>query len=88
VATASDDSTAKVWDATTGQELTTLAGHSSGVHYVAWSPDGQRIVTASADETARQYDANLANLLTLAQNRITRGLTPEERAFYVGEPVP
>jgi len=41
LATASLDKTAKVWDATSGQELLTLKGHNTGVSSVAWSPDAR-----------------------------------------------
>jgi WD40 repeat protein len=34
-----------------------LTGHTDGVHTVAFSPDGKRIVTASHDGTARVWDA-------------------------------
>jgi WD40 repeat protein len=46
-----------VWDAGTGRELLTLAGHSGSVGSCAWSPDGQRIVSGSGDETLRVWDA-------------------------------
>ncbi|MHC4827615.1 MAG: protein kinase domain-containing protein, partial [Planctomycetota bacterium] len=45
IVTGSEDKTAKVWDATTSQELLTLEGHDGYVLSVAFSPDGQRIVT-------------------------------------------
>ena len=51
IATASDDNTARVWDAATGQPLATLAGHGSYVRSAQFSPDGKRLVTASYDET-------------------------------------
>src|SRR5205807_2605511 len=38
---------AKVWDATTGQELLSLRGHSSSVVGVVFSPDGTRLATTS-----------------------------------------
>ena len=41
VATASDDTTAIIWDTTTGQPVTTLRGHTDWVRAVAFSPDGQ-----------------------------------------------
>ena len=50
LATASDDRTAKVWDAATGEELSTLTGHDDFVASVAFSPDGTRLVTASGME--------------------------------------
>ena len=39
------DQTAKVWEAASGRELLTLKGHTAWVRSVAFSPDGQRIVT-------------------------------------------
>jgi len=49
------DGTAKVWDATTGEELLTLKGHSGAINRALFSPDGQRIVTASYDYTAKVW---------------------------------
>ena len=67
LATASRDQTAKVWDASSGRELLTLAGHTSWVVGVAFSPDGTRLATASADKTAKVWDASSGReLLTLA----------------------
>jgi WD40 repeat protein len=38
-------------------ERALMAGHGSAVRRAAWSPDGARIVTVSADMTARVWDA-------------------------------
>ena len=57
ILTASYDSTAKVWDAQTGEKLLTLTGHDGAVCSAAYSPDGQRIVTANKDKTAKVWDA-------------------------------
>lgn len=56
LATASNDTTAKVWDAESGKELLTLCGHSYVVLGVAFSPDGKRLATASDDNTAKVRD--------------------------------
>ena len=57
---------AKVWDAQTGEELLTLAGHQAGVYGVAFSPDGKRLATASLDSTAKLWDLEpLREFLTL-----------------------
>jgi DNA-binding SARP family transcriptional activator len=56
LATASHDTTARVWDAETGDELLTLCCHESTVSQTAFSPDGTRLATASADATARIWD--------------------------------
>jgi WD40 repeat protein len=43
VVSAGDDRTVKVWDASTGKEVRTLAGHRAAVTCVAFSPDGKRL---------------------------------------------
>ncbi len=57
IATGSNDGTAKVWDAETGQEILALKGHTNRVNSVAFSSDGKRIVTGGVDNTARVWDA-------------------------------
>jgi putative hemolysin len=49
----------KVWDGRTGQEALTLRGHTSFVVGVCFSPDGQRLATASHDGTAKVWDATV-----------------------------
>jgi len=67
IVTASEDRTARVWDAATGTRLTTLAVHESEVCGAQFSPDGTWIVTASNDNTARVWDATTGkSLATLA----------------------
>ncbi len=63
--TASNDRTARIWNAKRGSELTVLRGHDDWVWGVAWSPDGKRLVTASIDRTARIWDANSGRELTV-----------------------
>ncbi len=71
IATASWDSTAKIWD-TAGACLATLTGHSGTVEAVAFSPDGALLATASADATARVWHvATGEHLVTLAGHDYT-----------------
>jgi WD40 repeat protein/tRNA A-37 threonylcarbamoyl transferase component Bud32/energy-coupling factor transporter ATP-binding protein EcfA2 len=56
VATASEDGTARVWDAATGEEQARLE-HTWAVGSVAFSPDGRWVATTSEDDTARVWDA-------------------------------
>jgi WD40 repeat protein len=55
VVTASDDMTARVWDAETGAAVTPPMGHDGEVGFAEFSPDGNYVVTTSADKTARVW---------------------------------
>ena len=52
IATASQDKTAKIWDAATGRELLTLTGHADRATKVAFSPDGKRLALACLEKRA------------------------------------
>ena len=46
VATGGVDHTVKLWDAVTGQELATLPAHAGRVCAVAFTPDGDALISA------------------------------------------
>ena len=56
-----------MWDAETGKPLAVLEGHTGGVLYAAFSPDGGRLATASEDGTARLWDAESGKPLIVLQ---------------------
>jgi WD40 repeat protein len=58
LASASFDSTVKIWDAHSGACLQTLEGHSSGVCSVTFSHDSARLASASYDRTVKIWDAH------------------------------
>jgi WD40 repeat protein len=56
VLTASDDGTARLWDAQTGQEIRRFVGHAGQVFFADFSSDGKWIATGGDDNTARMWD--------------------------------
>ncbi|MGZ3646983.1 MAG: hypothetical protein ACXWPS_14820 [Ktedonobacteraceae bacterium] len=61
IASSSEDGTVQVWDAFTGDTITTYRGHiSNDVPYpvlrVAWSPVGNRIASSGVDETVQVWE--------------------------------
>jgi hypothetical protein len=52
------DKVARVWDASTGQEVLKLEGHAGSIYAVAVSDDEARILTGSSDGSVRVWDAS------------------------------
>src|SRR3989440_123451 len=63
LASASEDSTVKIWDASSGECLQTLEGHSAWVQSVAFSHDSARLASASGDGTVKIWDASSGECL-------------------------
>ena len=61
------DSTIRVWDTASGQELHCLRGHELGVNGVAYSPDGTQIVSVSTDKTVQIWDASTGSKIHCLQ---------------------
>jgi WD40 repeat protein len=85
ILTGSEDITAKVWDAQTERELSTLTGHDHWVSSVSWVSEDKRIATAGEDGLVQIHTTDIDELLQIAESRVTRQLTSEERETYGGE---
>ena len=57
IVTASEDKTARIWDAETVQPDGEPPRHNGAVRHASFSPDGRYVVTACWDNTARIWDA-------------------------------
>jgi WD40 repeat protein/predicted nucleic acid-binding Zn ribbon protein len=82
LATASSDKSVRIWDVASGKELLAL-GHTAEVYGVAFSPDGIHLVTTTSDGKIYLHLLQIEELITLAQRRVTRSLTPVECQQYL-----
>ena len=57
----------QVWDTTTGKERFTHNGHTAQVGFVAWSPDGTKLASASQDGTDQVWTSDIGTVLKLHQ---------------------
>jgi hypothetical protein len=83
------DGTARIWDATNGQELLCLSGHQGQVTAVAYAPDGKWLVTGSTGGTARIWDTSSGRELQVLQGQNSGpiwavAVTPDEKRVVTG----
>jgi eukaryotic-like serine/threonine-protein kinase len=58
IVTASEDATARLWNAATGTAFGPPLGHNAAVKWVEFSPGGDLVATASEDRTAKLWKLN------------------------------
>lgn len=68
IVTASEDGTAKIWDARSGECLRKFEAHFDQVRMAKFSPDCTRILTISKNLTAKVWDASTGMRLSLLEN--------------------
>src|SRR5262249_41660412 len=64
-----------IWDATTGQRIHQLHGHSWNIHSVAFDRTGQLLASASADRTVRVWDVRAGQELVQLRPEHAGGAT-------------
>jgi len=67
IATAGQDGTARLWDATTGELRAVLNGHQKRLTSVRFSPNGTQLATTSRDGTSRLWDVSTGATLAVLE---------------------
>lgn len=61
IVTASDDHTARIWDAESGKALVVLSGEQGEIAHASFSPDGLKVLTSA--DVAQIWDAEAGKML-------------------------
>jgi WD40 repeat protein len=84
VATTSLDGSVRIWDPRTGrQQLALRLATPQAAWSAEFSPDGDRLVTTWADGVTRVWTLDVEELVKIARQRVTRGLTTAECQQYL-----
>ena len=90
IAVGGRDGLVRLFDASTGAEISTLAGHLSAVNGLAFSPDSSLVVSVSEDGTMRlwstQTDQMIAVLEVSANGPQSVAFNPDATLIAVGVP--
>jgi WD40 repeat protein/DNA-binding SARP family transcriptional activator len=72
LATAGADGTARLWDASSGEQLRVLQGHDARLNSVRFSPNGEHLATAADDSTVKLWAVASGELLATLNGHSSR----------------
>lgn len=70
LATASHDTTWRLWDLTTGAEILIQEGHSDACHTLSWSIDGSLLASGGYDAIGRIFDIRSGKIIMYLDSHI------------------
>jgi hypothetical protein len=83
IVTASDDTTVRFWDASTGYEILFPAKEVGPLYGITIDANGTEVVSVSVDRTPQAWRPLTGDeLIAFAKTRVTRELTEKERREY------
>ena len=75
-----------IFGASSWKSRPTLSGHTSWVHHVAWSPDGNRLASVAGDGMVKLWDVESGQeLLTLPGGELSVAFSPDGRRLAAGQ---
>jgi WD40 repeat protein/class 3 adenylate cyclase len=83
LATGGFDRTVRLWDVESEVQTLVLRGHRSVVGRLAFSADGSKLVSGAGDGVVRVWAIDLDDLISIAEQELTRELTDEECRQYL-----
>ena len=88
MASCSYDGTIRIWDIKNmANQSVVLRDHDAWIYDIAITPDGDRLISAGADKIIRSRTINPAVLARDICSKITRNLTVDEWAEYIGQDI-
>lgn len=88
VISASWDSTLKIWDLASGQEIGILKGHNSQVLGVSVFPDGSKAVSVASDRTLKIWDLDTGGAIagfSADSTLLTCTVAPDNTTIMAGD---
>ena len=77
--TASDDTTARVWDALTGDERDVLTGHGDWLTSATFSPNGRLVASTDRDGVTKLWAVTASSLIDRKSTRLNSSHSQQSR---------